>query len=259
MAPPFEAPSFRVDGRRALVTGASRGIGRHAALTLADAGADLVLAGRDAAALADVAAEVREMGRRAVPVTAELARAADVERLADEALAAYGGLDILVNNAGVAPVESVLDTSTDVLDEAYAVNLRAPLLLAARVARAMVDAGRGGKIINIASAAAQHAIAGHLAYGAAKAGLALATKVMALELAPYGIQVNTICPTVILTPMGLSVWGDAAKAEPMLAKIPAGRFGQPSDVSAAIRYLASPAADLVTGSELTVDGGYGAV
>ncbi|HEY8455620.1 MAG TPA: glucose 1-dehydrogenase [Actinopolymorphaceae bacterium] len=259
MTAPFEAPSFRLDGRRALVTGASRGIGQHAALTLADAGADVVLAGRDKAALADVAAQVRELGRNATPITAELANPSDVERLAEEALAAYNGLDILVNNAGVAPVESVLDTSVDVLDEAYAVNLRAPLLLAARVARAMVDAGRGGKIINIASAAGQHAIAGHVAYGAAKAGLVLATKVMALELAPHNIQVNVICPTVILTPMGLSVWGDPAKAEPMLAKIPAGRFGQPGDVSAAIRYLASPAADLVTGTELTVDGGYGAV
>ncbi len=252
-------PSFDLSGKRALVTGATKGIGRHAALSLAHAGADLFLAGRDADELAALAGEVRALGQRAETAQAELAEVAAVRRLGAGAVETMGGIDVLVNNAGIARIEPFRETTVEAWDETLAVNLRAPFFLAQVVARAMIAAGRGGKIINMASQAGLVALEGHGAYGASKAGLLLATKVMALELGRYNIQVNAICPTVILTPMGQQVWGDPAKRDPMLAKIPLGKFGVPRDVSGAVVFLASDASNMITGTEIVIDGGYTAI
>lgn len=252
-------PSFDLHGKRVLVTGATKGIGRHAALSLAHAGADLALSGRDEGELASLVRDVRALGRRAEAFAAELGDLAQVERLAAAAHESLGGVDVLLNNAGIARIEPFFETSAAAWDETMAVNLRAPFFLAQAVARRMVAAGAGGKIINISSQAGLVGLAGHASYAASKAGMLLMTKVMALELGPHGIQVNAVCPTVILTPMGEQVWGDPAKGDPMRAKIPLGKFGYPVDVSGAIVFLASSASNMITGTEIVIDGGYTAV
>ncbi len=253
------APAFDFHGRRALVTGATKGIGRDAAVQLAWCGADVFMTGRDPEALREVEDEVRAAGRRAASAVAELARAEDVLGLAARAHAELGPIDVLVNNAGLTHVEPFLDTTWEHWDEILDVDLRAPVFLAREVARSMVEDGRPGAIVNVSSVAGLAAIDGHTAYSAAKAGLLMATKTMALELAPANVRVNAICPTVILTPMGEEVWGDPAKGDPMRAKIPLGRFGHPHDISHAILYLASDLSGMVTGTHLVVDGGYTAV
>lgn len=241
-------------GQRALITGASRGIGASIAAGLSAAGADVVLHGRDAdqlKALADT------LETRTAIIPADLSNSQDVERLASEALEAFGGLDILVNNAGISYPELAVDITVEHWDAVMAVNLRAPALLGSRIGKAMASAG-GGKIVNIASVAGLRALPEHYGYSISKAGLIMATRVLALELGQFGVQANVVCPTVILTEMGERVWGEAEKAAPMLARIPAGHFGVPSDVTAAVLYLASPGSGMVNGAELVIDGGYSA-
>jgi NAD(P)-dependent dehydrogenase (short-subunit alcohol dehydrogenase family) len=240
-------------GRRALVTGASRGIGAAVASALAAAGADVVLSGRDARSLESVAESLT--GVRSEIITADLADPADVERLAAAALDAFDGLDILVNNAGITFPELAADLTVGAWDATMADNLRAPALLGARIGAAMAADG-GGSIVNIASLAGLRALPEHYAYAASKAALIMATKVLALELGPAGVRANAICPTVVLTEMGQQVWGEQKKAAPMLARIPLGRFGVPADVAAAVVWLASDAAGMVNGAELPLDGGF---
>ena len=245
-----------LSGQRALVTGATRGIGAEIAAAFAAAGVDLVLNGRDTTQLETTATSLTKAhGVRAAVLAADLADADEVERLAAQAVRPFDGLDILVNNAGISYPELVQDVTVDRWDIVMAVNLRAPALLAARVGKTMAAAA-GGKIINIASAAGLRALSEHYGYCVSKAGLIMATKVLALELGPFGVQANVVCPTVILTEMGQRVWGPEEKAAPMLARIPAGHFGAPADVANAVLYLASPASDMVNGVELSVDGGY---
>src|SRR4051794_34036200 len=242
-------------GRRALVTGASRGIGAAVAEALAAAGADVVLHGRAAAQLAEHAETITKThGVRTAVLTADLGSPAAVESLAADALAAFGGLDILVNNAGITYPETVFDLSLEAWEATLAVNLTAPALLAARIGAAMAEAG-GGSIVNVSSLAGLRALTEHYAYCASKAAVQMATKVLALELGPHGVRANAVCPTVVLTEMGQQVWGEAEKAGPMLARIPIGRFGVPADVAAAVVWLCSDAAGMVNGVELALDGG----
>jgi NAD(P)-dependent dehydrogenase (short-subunit alcohol dehydrogenase family) len=244
-------------GRRALVTGASRGIGAAVAGALAEAGADVVLHGRDEAMLTSLAGSLTgQHGVRTAVRTADLASASAVEDLAVAALSAFGGLDILVNNAGITYPEMVADLSVEAWDATMAVNLRAPALLGARIGAAMAAAGTGGSIVNVSSLAGLRALPEHYAYCASKAALLMATKVLALEFGGSGVRANAVCPTVILTDMGQQVWGEAAKAAPMLARIPLGTFGMPADVAAAVVWLASDAAAFVNGVELPLDGGF---
>ena len=251
----MQFPDFSLRDKTALVTGASRGIGEHAALSLARAGAGVVLTGRDREALDGVAAQVEEMGREQWVLEADLSDTAAAVDMAREAVRLTGGIDILLNNAGLSHPEPAIVTRQDHWDETLAVNLKAPLFISREVAPSMVERG-GGKIIMLASAAALTGLADHAAYCASKGGLVQLTRVLALEWAPHGIRVNAICPTVILTPMGEQVWGDPSNSEPMLAKIPLGKFGYPVDVSGAVIYLACSASDMVTGSVITIDGGY---
>lgn len=246
---------FALTGRRALVTGATKGIGFEACRVLADAGADIAAVGRDDRGLAEVARAVAATGRGCVTISADLASRSGPRQAAAEALAAFGTVDILVNCAGVTTIKSILDTPADDWDWVNAVNLRAPFLLAQALAPAMI-AQRMGKIINISSQSGVVALADHAAYGASKGGLNMLTKVMAVEWARHNIQSNTICPTVILTPMGEMVWGDPRKGDPMKAKIPAGRFGRTQEVADLILFLASPASDMICGQDILLDGGF---
>ena len=248
--------SIRLDGKRVLITGASKGIGADIAETFAVAGASLVLSGRDHGALAVQAEKLEEQyGVPVAAVAADLADPGAPTRLAAEAAAVFGGLDVLVNNAGISHPEMVTDLTAASFDEVLAVNLRAPALLAATVGAAMARAG-GGSIVTVASAAALRALPEHYAYCTSKAGLVMATKVLALELGPDGVRANSLCPTIVLTDMGREVWGEEAKAAPMLARIPLGRFAAPAEVSAAALFLASDLASMINGVDVPIDGGY---
>jgi 2-deoxy-D-gluconate 3-dehydrogenase len=246
---------FSLHGKRALVTGATKGIGFEAARVLADAGADIAAVGRDEASLADLCSQITTMGRRCVAISADLSTTDGPGKAANAALAAFGTIDILVNCAGVTTIHSIIDTKLEDWEWVQAVNLRAPFLLAQALAPKMITQNMG-KIINISSQSGVVALADHAAYGASKSGLNMLTKVMTVEWAKHNIQSNTICPTVILTPMGEMVWGDPAKGDPMKAKIPAGRFGRTTEVADLILFLASSASDMICGQDILLDGGF---
>jgi NAD(P)-dependent dehydrogenase (short-subunit alcohol dehydrogenase family) len=248
---------FTLEGKTALVTGATKGIGLETCKVLADAGADIAAVGRDPAGLREVKAMVEAKGRRCVAIAADMATAEGPGRAAKEALA-FGAVNILVNNAAIALIAPLLEATAADWDATMAVNLRAPFLLAQALARSMIKQG-GGKIINISSQAGVIGQDSHAAYGASKGGLNALTKVMCVEWAKHNIQVNSVCPTVILTPMGEEHWGKPERGDPMKAKIPAGRFGKPVEVADLILYLASSASDLVNGQDILIDGGYTAV
>ena len=244
-----------LQGKRALVTGATKGIGFEACKVLADAGADIAAVGRDENGLRELTKAVEAMGRRCVAIAADLATVEGPKAAAAKALAAFGTIDILVNSAGVTTIKSIIDTPIADWEWVNAVNLRAPFLLAQALAPAMIKQNMG-KIINISSQSGVVALEDHSAYGASKGGLNMLTKVMTIEWAKYNIQANSICPTVILTPMGELVWGDRAKGDSMKAKIPAGRFGKTVEVADLILFLASPASDMINGQDILLDGGF---
>lgn len=255
MPTPAWTRRFSLEGKVALITGGTSGIGFVAVQVLADAGADIIAAGTPGHQHEDVVGAVTALGRRAVVLTADLAKPDEPGRLARAALAAFGKIDILVNNAGIARNGPLLEATIADWDATMAVNLRAPFLIAQALAPQMI-ARRAGKIINVSSQTSVVALIDHGAYMASKAGLNALTKVMTLEWARHNIQSNAICPTVVLTPMGQRVWGAPEKGGPMLAKIPLGRFGEPIEVADAVLFLASGASDLISGETLMLDGGY---
>jgi NAD(P)-dependent dehydrogenase (short-subunit alcohol dehydrogenase family) len=245
---------FSLENQRALVTGASRGLGAEIACVLAAAGADLVISGRDSVGLESTREEVERLGRRCQGVQADLRSIEETLQLADTALELFGTVDILVNNAGIVFVEDLLHTTLEHWEETQAVNLRAPYLLTQKLAARMIEQKRG-KIINISSVAAVLAPERHAAYSASKGGLNLLTQTMAAEWGRYNIQANAIAPTVILTEMGQKVWGEASKGEPMKARIPARRFGEPVEVADLVLFLASNASNFICGQVIRLDGG----
>jgi NAD(P)-dependent dehydrogenase (short-subunit alcohol dehydrogenase family) len=246
---------FTLKGRKALVTGATKGIGAEICRVLADAGADIAAVGRDLDGLAATARSVEAVGRSCLQIAADLATAEGPQEAAKKALAHFGAIDILVNNAGVTTIKSIIDTPVEDWDWINNVNLRAPYLLAQALAPGMIRQNRG-KVINISSQSGVAALDDHGAYGASKGGLNMLTKVMTVEWAKYNIQANSVCPTVILTPTGEMVWGDPAKGDPMKAKIPAGRFGRTTEVADLVLFLASSASDLINGQTILIDGGF---
>jgi NAD(P)-dependent dehydrogenase (short-subunit alcohol dehydrogenase family) len=254
-----EFPSFDLSGKNALVTGATKGLGRDAAIALAHAGANVFVTGRAEDELAECAEAVRSQGSQAGSMVADLADIEQVARVGEAAIEEMGSVDILLNNAGVALLEPVLDVTVEKWNTQMDVNLRAPFFLAQVVARHMVESGKGGKIINIASTAGLIGVPEHSAYCASKGGLLTLTKTLASELGEHNIQVNAICPAIVMTPMGRQVWDHPGVREPALEKMPVGRFGKEADISAAVIYLASSGSDWMTGSQIVVDGGLTAV
>ncbi len=249
---------FSIEGRRALVTGASRGIGAEICRVFADAGADIVAVARDREALARVAQDVRGKGRECLTVAADLASPQGPVEAAETALDQAGQIDILVNCAGIARVAPALELSLEAWEETMAVNLRAPFLLARRLAPQMM-ARRWGKIINISSQTGVIALRDHAAYATSKGALNALTKSLMAEWAEYNIQVNAICPTVVMTPMGREIWSPEEKSGPFLAATPLGRFGEPVEIADLALYLASPAAELINGAIIMIEGGYSSV
>ena len=249
---------FSIAGRTALITGASRGIGAEICRVFADAGANIVAVARDEQGLDDIAAQVRTKGRNCLIIAADLATPDGPVAAAEAALAQVGTIDILVNSAGIAQIAPALDLTLQQWDDTMAVNLRAPFLLAQTLARGMI-AQRWGKIINISSQTGVIALQDHAAYATSKGGLNALTKSLMAEWAEHNVQVNAICPTVVMTPMGKKVWSPPEKSGPMLAKTPLGRFGEPVEIADLALYLASPASALVNGSVMMIDGGFSSV
>ncbi len=245
-------PSLRLDGRRAIVTGAGRGIGLAAALALADAGAAVTLVSRTTAEIEAVKGEIRRRGGTAEAITLDVA---DQDRSA-AVLGAAGPFDVLVNNAGINRPASFLDVSAGDYDAVFALNVRAAFFVAQAVARRMVEAGRAGSIINMSSQMGHVGGPDRTVYCATKHAIEGLTKAMAAELGLKGIRVNSLCPTFIETPMTAPFLADADFRAFALAKIKLGRLGRLEDVMGGVLFLASDASALMTGAALMLDGGW---
>ncbi|GAB3279720.1 D-threitol dehydrogenase [Sinomonas notoginsengisoli] len=255
MPPPF-IPSFRLDGKTAVVTGAGRGLGRHTALGLAEAGARVALVARSESDLADTAAEARSHGFHVQAFPADVTDAQAADELLGQITQSLGALDILVNGAGTNIQQAALDVDEASWDTVLNVNLRAAFFLCQAAARRMIEAGTPGRIVNMASQIGEVGFYKRAAYAASKGGLVHMTKVLALEWAPHGIRVNCVGPTFIDSPLARQMFQDPEIAEEVMKRIPIGRLGKPSEVAAAVLYLVSEGADLVTGHHLLVDGGW---
>lgn len=240
-------PSFDFTGRRALVTGASSGIGRAVAVRIAQAGAQVTAVGRQEAALQKLQEETG-----CNPLVLDVA---DPQAL-DQAFAELPAFDLVVNCAGIALLEPALELQAHSFDAVMAVNARAAALVAARCGKAMAAAGVRGSIVNVSSQAALVALDAHLCYCASKAALDAITRSLCLELGPHGIRVNSVNPTVTLTPMAEQAWADPAKSAAAIAGIPLGRFARVEEVVAPILFLLSEGASMISGASLPVDGGY---
>jgi NAD(P)-dependent dehydrogenase (short-subunit alcohol dehydrogenase family) len=245
-------PSFRLDGRSALVTGAGRGIGLAAAAALAQAGACVTLCARSNDELETAAAQIRAAGGQADTLCMDVT---DVE-FVSAALARRPSFDILVNNAGTNRPCAFQDVTVADFDAVMDINLRAAFFVSQAVARGMIREGRKGSIIQMSSQMGHVGGARRSVYCASKAALEGLSKAMAIDLAPHGIRVNTIAPTFIVTPMTQSFFADDKFRADVLSKIKLGRLGTVEDLMGAIVFLASDAATLMTGSALTVDGGW---
>ncbi len=247
-----KTPSFRLDGRKALITGAGRGIGLAAATALAEAGAHVVLAARTVSEIEEAAAAMRAAGWSASALKFD---ALDVEGI-DAALDAAGPFDILVNNAGTNRPKAMTDITIEDFDAVMDLNVRAAYFVARAVVRGMVQAGIKGSIINISSQMGHVGGPRRTVYCASKHAIEGLTKAMGVEFGPQGIRVNTVCPTFIVTEMTRPFFEDETFRNSVLSKIKLGRLGEIEDVMGPVLFLASDASGLVTGSAIMVDGGW---
>lgn len=242
--------SRNFEGKTVIITGAGKGIGRACAQIMAARGARIIAMARTKTDLAALSAEFGATGIEVDLSDNAAARAAMKE---------VGTADFLINCAGTNVLESVLDMTEAGYEAVMGINLRAALICAQEFARARVNAGGGGAIINVTSIAGHRGFQDHMAYAASKAGLEGATRVMAKELGPYGIRVNAVAPTVTMTELAAAAWSDPAKKDPMMVRHPLGRFAEVEDVARTIAMLLSDDAPVVTGAVLPIDGGFLAV
>jgi NAD(P)-dependent dehydrogenase (short-subunit alcohol dehydrogenase family) len=246
------APSFRLDGKRALITGAGRGIGLAAAGALADAGAHVTLVARTQSEIEAAATTIRSRGQRADWLALDVTDLGAMQA----AIARAAPFNILVNNAGTNRPKPLLDVTVDDFDAIMGLNVRAAYFVAQAVARRLIEAKQPGSIVNISSQMGHVGAARRTVYCASKHAMEGFTKAMAIELAPHNIRVNSLGPTFLETPLTRPFFENAAFKAEVLSKIKLGRLGQLGDITGAIVFLASDASSLMTGSALVVDGGW---
>ncbi|ADB30292.1 short-chain dehydrogenase/reductase SDR [Kribbella flavida DSM 17836] len=248
--------TFGLDGRRVLVTGGNRGLGRAFALALAEAGADVAIVGRDAGRNDQVVAEIAARGRRGLAVTADITRRADVTAMVDRVTEQLGGIDVLVNNAGVAIHRPALEVPDDEWQQVIDLNLTALWNTSTAVARGMITAGNGGVIVNVGSMSAQivNRPQWQASYNASKAAVHHLTRSLAAEWAPYDIRVNAIAPGYVKTDM--APVDRPEFRQHWILDAPQQRYATPEEIAPSVVYLASRASAFMTGSVLLIDGGY---
>ena len=245
-----------LSGKAAIVTGSGSGIGREIALTLGANGASITVADRNLEGAEATARQIQESGGTARAALVDVSDSGQVEAMVSAAAEAYGSVDVHVNNAGFGFNSRIVDMREEDWDSVLGVNLKGQFLCCQAVARRMIEQGRGGRIVNIASTAAANARYEGGAYCAAKAGVVQLTKVLALELGEFGITVNAVGPGYTETPANVESSGTYRTN--FLAQVPAGRTGRTSDIANAVHFLASPLAEYVNGQVIYVDGGYSA-
>jgi len=245
-------PSMRLDGRKALVTGASSGIGQGCAAALAEAGAHVVLAARRQGPLDELAEAIKKQGGSAETLAVDIA---DIEHTAKK-VASNGPFDILVNSAGLARHAAALETTPEDFDAVIGLNLRGAYFLTQTVAKGLIDAGKSGSLINISSQMAHVGGIDRAVYCASKHAVEGFTKSMAIEWGAHNIRVNTICPTFIRTPLTQDTFDDPERLKWVEEKIKLGRVGEVEDIMGAVVFLASDASAMMTGSALMIDGGW---
>ncbi|WP_112811134.1 SDR family oxidoreductase [Ensifer sp.] len=244
--------NFPLSGKVALVTGGASGIGAAVASAFAEKGAKVAVLDINE----DIArAKATALGGDARPFVCDVSDAASVNAAVSGVVAAFGGIDIAVNSAGVVFLAPAEELSLDHWDKTIAINLKGSFLVTQAVGRAMIAAGKGGKIVNLASQAGTVAIEDHVAYCASKFGVIGMSKTFAAEWGKHGITVNTISPTIVLTELGKKAWS-GEKGEAAKKRIPAGRFAYPEEIAAAAVFLSSAGADMINGADLLIDGGY---
>jgi len=250
-----KTPSFRLDGRRALVTGGSRGIGQAAVFALAQAGAHVVVAARNASEVQELCKTIELEGGKASPWVVDVTDSAAVSKGVRE----HGPFQILVNNAGTNRPNLMTETSDEDLDAVFELNVKAAFYVAREVVRGLLEAGLPGSIVNVSSQMGHVGGFKRTVYCATKHAIEGMTKALAWEVGPAGIRVNTLCPTFILTDMTRPMLDDESFRTSVVSKIALGRVGEPQDLMGAIVFLASDASAMVTGSSLLVDGGWTAI
>jgi len=245
---------FSLQGKKAFVSGASRGLGRQMALTMAEAGADVALAARNLEGLKETAALIKKMGREAVVCPMDISKLEDIDRAVEAAVKTFGRVDILINNSGIAGESPVAEMTPEKWDRVMDVNLRGHVFCTKAIGRHMIK-NQYGKIINIASIVGIMPVVYNSPYAAAKAGLILLTKTLALEWARYNIQVNALCPGYFLTDLNRDFFQTPA-GQKVISRIPMRRLADVKEIRGATLLLASDASSFITGSVLVVDGGH---